>query len=95
MRRNSLSVGFLGFSLAAYLACLPLIGFCLRPGECDAWPSWKVLTWGALGLAIPQPAHAIWLANPVLLAAWVTNTGLPAVFQTERLPHPLTVDRQE
>ncbi len=59
-------------SRVAYAACLPLVGFCLRASNCDAWVSWKVLAYGWIAmLTIPHPPHLIWLANPILLLSWI------------------------
>jgi hypothetical protein len=60
-------------SLVAYVACLPLVAFTLRPGPSGAWASWHVLFYGWIAIVlVPDNApHLIWLANPVLLVAWV------------------------
>jgi hypothetical protein len=68
MRRFSSSGGLLLLSLATYLACLPLIGFSVYNGP---WHSWKVLTYGWIGMLVGHPAHFLWLANPAVLTAWI------------------------
>ena len=69
----------LAASIGLYAACLPLGSFCVN-GECAAWPSWGVLFFAPLGLVSGRAESWIWLANPILFAAWY------AIFVRRRLP---------
>ena len=63
------SYGPLGVSLLLYLLCLPFDAFCVQ-GECSGWPGYGILIFGPLGL-LASPTNWTWLANPILLAAWM------------------------
>jgi hypothetical protein len=64
----SLSRYLLLFSVVAYVACLPMVAFCVRGDRC--FGSWNALIYGWKALPLHR-THLIWLANPILLVAWL------------------------
>lgn len=71
MHRRLTSRNLLLASLVAYLACLPFNSFCVSE-ECGKWPGWGVLFMGWMELILHTEAGVSWLANPILLVAWVS-----------------------
>ena len=70
MQSRKLSLGFLLLSLVVYAAALAQEeAFCVD-GQCANWPGYAILLFGALALG-DNPANMAWLANPLLLAAWI------------------------
>jgi hypothetical protein len=73
---KSVALGFLLLSLALYVSSLFLTAFCLDPAgskggpAADCYHGWAALVWGVTG--VPSGgANLTWLANPVLLFAWL------------------------
>lgn len=59
---------FLLLSIALYLACMPLVGFCVNGTSCSS--GLNTLLFGGLGVLYWELSNLIWLANPLLLIAW-------------------------
>ncbi len=57
-------------SIALFVAAMPLPSFCVD-GSCDAWTSSSVLIFGWVEMLVYPSAGVIWLANPLLLGAWL------------------------
>jgi hypothetical protein len=68
-----------GLSIALYAVCLFLDAFCVElmpnnAGRCDPWPGYPILLsgWILLPDSLDSWANLTWLANPLLLASWLT-----------------------
>jgi hypothetical protein len=56
-------------ALVVYAACLPFDAFCVD-GKCSDWPGWSILAFGWVYTGSTD-ANTVWLANPLLLLAWI------------------------
>jgi hypothetical protein len=68
--RSRLVLCLLALSIGLFAACLPWDAFCVHE-VCSDWPSWSILLFGILGMLLGSAAALTWLANPILLAAWL------------------------
>ena len=57
-------------AVVVYLVSMPLDIFCID-GKCSDWQGWGALAFGWLVLA-GADANMAWLANPMLLVAWIS-----------------------
>lgn len=72
MQSRKLSLGLLLLSVVVYAAALVQEeAFCVD-GQCANWPGYAILLFGALALG-DNPANLAWLANPLLLVAWIAT----------------------
>jgi hypothetical protein len=55
-----------------YLLSLPLIGFYVG-GRSDGYLGFGILDFGWLGIFYCWPANLIWIANPLLIGAWIAT----------------------
>jgi hypothetical protein len=63
----SVSRNLLLLSVGTYVVCLQMTAFCLSGG---CFSSWFVLVYGWVTMGT-HSSHLIWLANPILLVAWL------------------------
>ncbi len=72
MQSRRVSLGLLLLSVVLYAAALVQEeAFCVD-GQCANWPGYAILLFGVLALG-DNPANMAWLANPLLLAAWIAT----------------------
>jgi hypothetical protein len=72
MPSRRLSIGLLFLSVAVYIAALLQDEVFCVSGNCGDWPGYAILLFGVLAVG-GNLANMAWLANPLLLATWLTT----------------------
>jgi len=71
---------FLVLSMILFAVSLTQNGFSVEHSGADAWPGWGLVVFGPLGLFSGEPANLVWMANPLLLLAWLTFIEPTGIF---------------